>query len=102
MQELEFMKVAPSTLFRIILRGCFSFFGPIGILVSFLVLAGFQSVQFNDQPTYGVLGFFIALIMYVGFIPIAVTVMSWIVLSSGFWVYGKYNNLKRRIFEKEE
>lgn len=100
MKELEFMKIPPALLFKVILRGCFSLFVPIGLLVSLLVLAGVQSVQFNERPTYGVLGFFISLIINVGLVPIAVTVMSWVILSLGFWIHIKYYNLKEGFLEK--
>lgn len=102
MTTLEFIRIPPGKLFSVILRGCYSLFIPLGVVIAVLVVLELMPVYFNDTPTYGVTGFFIALLIYGLLMPLAVTVAFWALLLPGFWLYRQYSRVKETLQMKRK
>ncbi len=92
MNSLE-QKINVRQLFMLICSSCFALFVPLGIVVAFMVLLGVAPVNFNGETTYGIGGFFIALILYTLILPIGAILLISMILLPGLWLYKIFHHL---------
>jgi hypothetical protein len=80
MQNFPFKKMFFATTFFII---------PFSILESFLALFTVVSVNFNDSPRTGWVGFIIP-ILFIPFLGFMFSGINWVVLNVGYWFYSLF------------
>lgn len=92
---------APMTsgaLLLLISKSCCSLFVPLGVVSAVLVLAGVAPVTFNEQATYGMTGFLVALLLYAVLLPVGAILLISMVLLPGMWLYRLFSALARKVF----
>jgi hypothetical protein len=83
--NLNHYKKLPESLFGLIFWNVFLFFMPIFLVLGILALTGIKPVEFNDKPTYGILG--IVWVIVLGPLMSLVTSFAiWIFLTVGNWI----------------
>lgn len=102
MVTLTTNQITSGKLFMVVCQSCFSLFVPIGIVSAIMVLIGITPVTFNEQATYGVTGFFVALLLYAILLPVGTTILISMVLLPGMWLYRLFTNVARKFFSKNE
>ncbi|HET6227245.1 MAG TPA: hypothetical protein VFF27_13260 [Bacteroidia bacterium] len=81
--------------FNYLFRGYFFGFLPFALLFGILALVHLVPVTINDKSYYGVLGFF-ALIFAIPFVALFFTVLNWLYLSFGLWIYSLCLTLRNK------
>jgi len=76
----------PENLFGLLFWNVFSFLMPIFLVLSLLALFGIKPIEFNDEPTYGILGVLWAIIFGPLF-SLLFTVSVWIFLAIGNFIF---------------
>ncbi len=75
----------PKNLFGILYWNIFSIYLLIFVFVGFLSLFGVKPIEFNGEPTYGILGLIVALLM-APFMALVTSFATWLLLVTGNFV----------------
>jgi hypothetical protein len=85
MKLTEYKKL-PTNLFGLIFWNILSLFLPIFIALGILALLGIKPVEFNDQPTYGIVGLITSLAMG-PFMSFVTAFAIWSMLKVGNFIF---------------
>lgn len=93
--QMRFIKYRqlPKNLFGLLYWNIFSCFVPIFIVLGLLSLFGIKPIEFNSEPTYGIVGLLTSLIMG-PFMSLVTAFAVWILLTVG--------NIVLRVFVKKQ
>ena len=80
--NLSKYKKLPDNLFGLVFWNVFLFLMPIFLVLGVLALAGIKPVDFNDKPTYGILGIVWAVVLG-PLMSLVITLTIWIFLTIG-------------------
>jgi hypothetical protein len=80
--NLSHYKKLPDNLFGLIFWNVFLFLMPIFLVLGILALIGIKPVDFDDKPTYGILGIVWAIVLG-PLMSLVTTVTIWIFLKIG-------------------
>ena len=80
--NLSQYKKLPDNLFGLIFWNVFLFFMPIFLVLGVLALIGIKPVDFNDKPTYGILGMVWTVVLG-PLMSLVTTLTIWIFLTIG-------------------
>ena len=83
--ELKKYKELPSNLFGLLFWNIFFLYGPVFLCLGFLALFGVKPVEFNGEPTYGVWGLVMSLIM-APFMSLVTAFTIWILVIVGNFI----------------
>ncbi len=81
--------------FNYLFKGYLFGYLPFGILFGLLSMFNIVPVNVNDTPYYGVIGFGLMLLL-IPTMAIMFTILNWVFLSFGLWVYSIYCNFKTK------
>jgi hypothetical protein len=92
--DLRKYKELPANLFGMLFWNTFSLYGVVFICLGFLALFGIKPVEFNGEPTYGILGMLISLIM-TPVMSLVTAFAIWILMIAGNFIFKIFVKLKR-------
>jgi len=81
MQLKKYVK-PPEAFFGLIFWNTFFLYAPVFIVLGFLALFGVKPIEFNGEPTYGVVGLLVSLIM-APFVSFFTAFAVWILVMTG-------------------
>lgn len=98
--KIKIKRLKPGSLFKLIFIGYAIILIPFSILCGISSLFGMGTVTWNNQPITGIPGLIAS--PFIGiFLTILFSILGWIGLCIGLWIYSKFKNIELEFIPAE-